>query len=70
MKIPYNIDILLLNNLKLSIFRMSYKVNFFDESPIKTLATTLECKNFSKVLHQSPSDRHAYSLKYFKNPIR
>jgi len=46
---------------------MSYSINFFDDnqSNIKSTATVLECTSFHKILYQTPSDRHAYSLKFF-----
>jgi hypothetical protein len=40
------------------------------EKPIKTSSNILEDKLFSKLLHQNPSDRHAYSLKLYSTPIR
>jgi len=47
-----------------------YQIAFSDEPSIRTLSKSLECKQFRLCLHCSPSDRHSYSLKYFKNPIR
>jgi hypothetical protein len=32
-------------------------------------SVSIECKNFSKLLESLPSDRHAYKLKCFTNPL-
>ena len=44
-----------------------YNIHFSDtpSNTIRTLSRILECKSFSKVLYQSPGDRHAYSNKFF-----
>ena len=49
-----------------------YQINFNDpkNNKINIVSQTLECKGFSKKLYQSPSDRHAYSAKFFSTPIR
>ena len=44
-----------------------YNIHFSDtpSNTIRTLSRILECKSFSKVLYQSPGDRHAYSNKFY-----
>jgi len=41
-----------------------------DSQNVRATSKSLECPSFSKILHNSPGDRHAYSLKYFTPPIR
>lgn len=49
-----------------------YQYNFKDntEEVIKLSSKILECKSFAKMLYQTPSDRHAYSLQFYGSPIR
>jgi len=49
-----------------------YQMKFDDlkTNKIITISKTLECKGFSKQLYQLPSDRHAYSAKFFATPVR
>ncbi len=49
-----------------------YSVKFTDSDNdyIQAASTVIECKNFSTLLWQSPSDRHAYSLKFYSTPVR
>ncbi len=47
-----------------------YKITFCDaDTTLTQTGLSLECKAFSETCANSPSDRHAYSLKFFKNPI-
>ena len=47
-----------------------FKITFCDgENNIKLSDTTIECKTFAETCDNAPSDRHAYSIKFFMNPI-
>lgn len=54
------------NNFTLAMYTFS----FGDGSLVKTSSTILECKNFKTQTHCAPSDRHSYTLKFMKTPIR
>ncbi len=48
-----------------------YNINYNPNSEsIRATSQIAECKSFHTILHHSPGDRHAYSLKYFASPIR
>jgi hypothetical protein len=40
-----------------------------DQPNLNSAGVSLEDKNFSTTLDDSPSDRHAYKLKCFTNPL-
>jgi hypothetical protein len=52
---------------------MSYNILYHSEnqqwSTLNLAGVSLECKNFCKLLDENPSDRHAYKLKMFSNPL-
>ncbi len=47
-----------------------YTVTFHEDKAVHSSSQMLECKNLSKKLFQSPSDRHVYGLKFYTNPVR
>jgi len=49
------------------MYTINYNPSF---ESIRTSSKIVECKSFYKMLHQSPGDRHSYSLKYYAEPIR
>jgi hypothetical protein len=48
-----------------------YTVTFTspEDSLVQSTSKILECRHFGKTLYQSPSDRHAYAIKFFKSPV-
>lgn len=49
-----------------------YHINFCepDNNAMQFSSTSLECKEFRKLMYQVPSDRHAYSCRFYPTPIR
>jgi hypothetical protein len=47
----------------------SIKFTSDEDAQVQSTSKILECVNFSKHMYACPSDRHAYSIQYFKNPI-
>ena len=50
---------------------MSYEI-VYDTAVVGNIASagiSLECKNFSSIMDESPSDRHAYKIKLFTHPL-
>jgi hypothetical protein len=39
------------------------------DAQVQSTSKILDCNKFSQILYQSPSDRHAYALKFLKNPV-
>jgi len=60
----------ILNDFFLGIIMYQIVINNNSKNSIASSSRTLECKGFSKTLHHSPADRHAYSAKFFLQPVR
>ena len=49
---------------------MAYEISFDPNVlGISSSGISLECKNFSQILDEYPSDRHAYKMKLFTHPL-
>jgi len=53
----------------LSDHQTAYSIEFLNNTGLQTTASMLECKGFSQRLFHLPSDRYAYSSKFFPSPV-
>jgi hypothetical protein len=56
-------------DVPLSDRQTAYSIEFLNNTGLQTTASMLECKGFSQRLFHLPSDRYAYSSKFFPSPI-
>lgn len=51
------------------MYEIVFNNSIESEANVVSSGVSLECKNFSILCNELPSDRHNYKLKFFMNPI-